>query len=200
MTIYKRNSTKKEQLAQSRDIIEDPNAKPYSVKTANNALMKNILDQANQLPIPKKLIKTKNNGDISLQLIANLSATGRTKEVIAKTLGMTSRNFRYLCEEHPEIESAMNMGSALLGGQAIDIMWGKIYNDEDKNNGLLKIALEEYAGVGKKSIKVEHTGADGEDIQVNINTRHKSIMSKIFQKEDLDAIEGEFQEVDDRED
>lgn len=197
MTIYKMNSTKKEQLAQSRDIIENPNAKPYSVKTANNALIKEVLDQANQLPIPKKLIETRGNGTISLQLIANLAATGRTKEIIAKTLGMTPRNFRYLCEEHPEIESAMNMGSALIGSKALDIMWGKIQNDEDKNNGLLKIALEEFAGVGKKSVKVEHTGADGGDIEININTVKESIVKRIFNERDL--LEGEFEEVKDDE-
>lgn len=197
MTIYKRNSTKKEQLAQSRDIIENPNAKPYSVKTANNALIKEVLDQANQLPIPKKMIETRGNGTISLQLIANLAATGRTKEIIAKTLGMTPRNFRYLCEEHPEIESAMNMGSALIGSKALDIMWGKIQNDEDKNNGLLKIALEEFAGVGKKSVKVEHTGADGGDIEININTVKESIVKRIFNERDL--LEGEFEEVKDDE-
>lgn len=197
MTIYKKNSTRKEQLAQSRDIIENPNARPYSVKTANNALIKEVLDQANQLPIPKKMIETRGNGTISLQLIANLAATGRTKEIIAKTLGMTPRNFRYLCEEHPEIESAMNMGSALIGSKALDIMWGKIQNDEDKNNGLLKIALEEFAGVGKKSVKVEHTGADGGDIEININTIKESIKKRIFNENDF--LEGDFTEVNDDE-
>lgn len=197
--IYKLNSTKKEKIEQSKEMLVDTNAKPRSVKVAHNTLMKDVLDRANELPIPKKNIKTKNCGEISLQLIANLAACGRTKEVIAKTLGMSPRNFRYLCEEHPEIESAMNMGSAILGSEAIDIMWGKIKTNEDKNNGLLKIALEEYAGVGKRSIKVEHTGENGEDIQINVNTTHKNIMSKIFQKEELDAIEGEFLEVDDEE-
>lgn len=197
MTIYKKNSTKKEQLAQSKDIIENPNAKPYSVKTANNALIKEVLDQANQLPIPKKMIETKYNGTISLQLIANLAATGRTKEIIAKTIGMTPRNFRYLCEEHPEIEIALNMGSALIGSKALDIMWGKIENDEDKNNGLLKIALEEFAGVGRKSVKVEHTGADGGDIEININTIKESIKNRIFNENDF--LEGDFIEVKDDE-
>lgn len=198
MTIYKRNSTKEEQKKEAREIARVDEKTPYSFKVATNNVLKQLLEESNELNLPKKLIKTKNNGEISLRLIANIAATGRTKELIAKTLGMTPRNFRYLCDEHPEIDDAIAAGHAIIGNWSMDTIFTKIETNDDKGNKLLDKVAEEFAGFGRKSIKVEHTGADGDDIQVNIKSMSKSIMSKVFSNEDL--IDAEYEEVEDDKD
>lgn len=193
MTIYKKSpKTKEEKLIQAREIAVSDTEKPRNIRIANNQVLKEVLDKTNELNL-SGTIQTRAYGEISLQIIANLAASGRTKELIAKTLGMTPRNFRYLCEEHPEIDEAIAMGSSILGADLVEMMFGKIKRGEDKNNGLLKIALEEFAGIGKKSIKVEHTGRDGGDIEINVNNVKQSIINRIFNEEEL--LDAEFEEI-----
>lgn len=195
MTIYKKNSTKEEKMQQVKEIVEQDFHSGYKFKTAQNAIIRETLEVSNNLDIPKKIIKSQKCGGISTQLLANLAACGYTNKMIAQQLGIEDRTLRYIMSNHPEAVEAIQKGRSVMSSKILNIALNKIYKDEDKNNSLLKMMMQDM-GIGVNSIKIEQTVDVNSEIKVNVNNTHKEIMNKIFAKEDVDAIEADFEEVE----
>lgn len=170
---------------------------PNKLRVAQNSLTKELLELSNNLDIPKETIKTRDFGDISLQLIANLASLGNTEEIIAKTLGMTSRTLRNLKKTYPEVEEAIGKGQALISSKLMNIALSKIEEEKDTGNKILLTLMSEFSNIGNKSsIKIEHSVSEDTMNQEKTIERQKNIMSKVFELKKVEEfIEADFEEV-----
>lgn len=138
----------------------------------------------------------------SAQLVAVLMSQGLTKEDVAKVIGVTARQMRNYCKEDENLRKAYEVGETILKNQ---IVQKAVEMALDGDKDMIKFLLKSKFGFSE-SKKIEITGKDGGDININNKYENKDeVMAKIFkttykrQNVLIDAVK-EQDEEDDYED
>lgn len=173
---------------------EESDISPHRLKVARSKLMTDILDESN-----KYIEKNGEKGFtvksiINATLVRNMASLGLTNKVIAQMFGISDRQFRYILKEKPELSEALNMGRSLVSMNFIEIAQEKILSGDDKNNGLLKMFLQSFAGLEETKVnRIEDNRSEDEET-ISKEELKKELLEAMREKA-VNVINGEFEEV-----